>query len=107
MRPDGDELAYDEVVSFYTGGKLIRGTRAYRYSFAQGAIVATFDDGRPFFALRLNARGEGYASHRCGEDLYELALILRARNTWAMTWNVSGAKHQRITTHYHRQTPSD
>ena len=100
MRPDRDGLAYDEAVSFYAGGKLIRATRAYRYSLAAGTIVATFDDGSPFFAIRLDESGAGSASHRCGEDLYELTLTLRAPNIWATVWDVSGTKRLRITTHY-------
>ena len=99
LRRDGAELAYDEVVSFYADGKLIRGTRAYRYSVVRGEIVAMFDDGSPFFSLRLNAHGEGSASHRCGEDLYELALCLRP-DAWTTVWEVSGTKRLRITTDY-------
>ena len=102
LRPDGDALAYDEAVVFHAGGKLIRATRAYRYSRAQGSIVATFADGSPFFSTRLDANGAGSASHRCGDDLYELTLTLRAPNIWTTIWDVSGTKWLRITTQYRR-----
>ena len=95
-------LAYDEVVSFQARGKLIRATRAYRYLLDEGAIVASFDDGRPFFSTRLDSNGAGYASHRCGDDLYELTLTLRAPSIWTTVWDVSGTKRFRITTHYER-----
>ena len=59
-----------------------------------------FADGTPFFSIRLDAYGVGTASHRCGDDLYELTLTLRAPNTWATIWSVSGTKRLCITTHY-------
>jgi hypothetical protein len=105
LQRDGDGLAYDEAVSFRTDGKLIRATRAYRYSVAEGAIVATFGDGSPFFSTRLDANGAGSASHRCGDDLYELTLTLRVPNVWTTVWDVSGTKSLRITTRYEPAAP--
>ncbi len=102
LRRDGDELGYNEAVSFHAGGKVIRATRAYRYSLFQGAIVATFGNGSPFFSTRLDSEGIGTASHRCGDDLYELTLTLRAPDTWSTVWDVSGTKSLQITTHYGR-----
>jgi hypothetical protein len=99
LQRDGDGLAYDEAVSFRTDGKLIRAT------LAEGAIVATFGDGSPFFSTRLDANGAGSASHRCGDDLYELTLTLRVPNVWTTVWDVSGTKSLRITTRYEPAAP--
>ena len=104
LRRVGEGLRYDEAVTFMTEGRLIRATRAYRYSFAQGAIVATFADGTPFFSTYLDALGVGTATHRCGDDLYELTLTLRAPQTWTTIWSVGGTKRLRIMTRYERQT---
>jgi hypothetical protein len=100
LRREREALAYDEAVSFWIEGKRIAATRAYRFSSAGSAIVAMFSDGAPFFTLRLDADGLGSASHRCGDDFYDLTLTLRAPNVWQTVWRVSGSKRLRITTDY-------
>lgn len=99
----GAGLAYDEAVSFRASGKLIHATRAYRYEWERGAIVATFENGAPFFSLELGADGIGRAVHLCGDDLYSLKLTLRAPQTWETRWQVSGTKRLQIATVYERR----
>jgi hypothetical protein len=95
-------LAYDEAVAYELAGKPIRATRAYRFASAGGAIVATFSDGRPFFALALDADGVGRAHHRCGADRYDLTVTLREPDRWQTRWDVSGTTRLRIVSRYSR-----
>jgi hypothetical protein len=95
-------IGYTEAVSFRLAGKPLRATRSYRFAFDNGAIVATFDDGLPFFTLRLMADGTGKALHPCGADLYALTLTLRGHATWQTRWDVTGTKHLTIVTEYTR-----
>jgi hypothetical protein len=99
---DGATIHYDEAVSYELSGKLIRATRAYRIAAANGAIVATFNDGAPFFTLRLDAAGVGRAHHLCGGDRYDLLVTLRDPDDWDTHWTVAGTKRMRIATHYAR-----
>jgi hypothetical protein len=100
LRPDDTALVYDETVSFRLAGKLIRASRAYRFGEHDGAIVAMFSDGSPFFTLRLNDAGVGSATHQCGDDLYALTLTVREPESWQTQWDVSGTKSLRIVTRY-------
>jgi hypothetical protein len=102
LRVNDGAIDYDEAVSYELSGKLIRATRAYRFASADGAIVATFNDGAPFFTLRLDAAGVGRAHHLCGDDRYDLTLTLRDTDDWYTLWTVAGTKRIRIATHYAR-----
>jgi hypothetical protein len=100
-RDDG-VIVYDEAVSFRLAGKLIHATRAYRFTSSNGAIVATFNDGTPFFNTRLTADGIGTAIHYCRDDIYALTLTLREVTAWQTQWDISGTRRLRIITHYTR-----
>lgn len=106
LRLAGGAMVYDEAVSFRLADNLMRATRAYRFATADGAIVATFADGSPFFSLRLDAAGIGYAIHDCGDDRYTLWLTLREPAVWRTRWTVTGTKRLSITTDYTRVAAS-
>jgi hypothetical protein len=99
-------IVYAERVRFELANKLIHATRSYHFTTSDGAIVATFSDGAPFFTLRLDAGGIGRAFHQCGGDRYALTLELREPDRWQTCWDVSGTKRLRITSAYRRSRQS-
>jgi hypothetical protein len=95
-------IAYEETVWYTLSGKNLRATRAYHLTAVGDRIVATFTDGRPFFAVTPDPRGAGRAEHLCGDDRYRLRLSLRDAVAWSTIWDVTGTKALRITTRYRR-----
>jgi hypothetical protein len=100
-RHDG-AVVYEEAVSYELAHKRIHATQTYRFTACNGAIVAAFSDGAPFFSLRLDSDGIGRALHQCGDDRYALTLNLREPDTWETRWDVSGAKRLHIISRYTR-----
>jgi hypothetical protein len=101
LRPQDDWLRYDEAVTYRLGDRTVRATRAYYYRREGEMLVATFDDRRPFFRVRIVGDGTAVATHPCGDDLYRGTFTFTP-DGWRTQWDVSGTKALRITTEYLR-----
>lgn len=100
-------LRYDESghLSFPRQPPLLA-TRAYLWTWdADGGVVVTFEDGRPFHGFRPEGRSTGI-EHPCGADLYVVDYDFTAWPLWQATWRVRGPrKDYTMTSCWRREGP--
>jgi hypothetical protein len=102
--PDGAGLHYHESGEIRLGAYQGLARRSYRYEFPDPqCAVVRFADGRLFCRFELS-RGRCRVWHRCGADLYEGIILVRACSQWQTLWRVRGPnKCQLIRTRYRRE----
>lgn len=101
LLPQGDRLLYrEEGMLTLGGGQPVTATRDYIWSQADGRIVVSFADGRPFHDFD---PGAAAARHFCAPDTYAVHYDFTRWPDWQTVWEVSGPrKNYRMQTWYSR-----
>lgn len=81
---------YDEQGELHFGAHVGPASRRLGYTrLSTGAAMLHFVDGRPFVDLDLRS-GAWRSAHSCGDDLYEIATIVRSSAVVQENWRVTG-----------------
>jgi len=99
-----DRARYHEAGRLRYGGYDGRASRTLEYlRQGTGAVLVSFSDGRPFFALDLRD-GSCHADHPCGADDYVLEFDVRSDTLLNERWHVRGPhKHYTAQTRWERR----
>lgn len=104
LRPEGDELIYDETVTLHIPGQPeMTGTRRYLWRASGDRIAIHFDDDRYFHTLQLG-QGRPEDHHDCPPDSYDALYDFTGWPRWTVRWTVSGPrKSYEMETKYTRR----
>jgi hypothetical protein len=91
---------YDETGELRIGTYTGPARRSLEYlRLEDGTAKVSFSDGRPFITIDLS-RGAWKSTHLCGEDRYDIALLVRSPDVVEEHWRVQGPtkRYDAVTT---------
>lgn len=81
---------YEEAGELYFGSHIGHAHRSLDYHrLGEVAVMLHFPDGRPFVDLDLRS-GAWQSEHRCRDDRYQIATLVRSLNLVQERWRVQG-----------------
>jgi Family of unknown function (DUF6314) len=95
-----ERARYDEVGELQFGAYRGPASRTLEYvRLDTASVLLCFADGRPYIDLDFRA-GRCERVHDCGEDRYEVSVVVRSRNVFEEQWVVRGPQkdYRAVTT---------
>ena len=102
MTTQPDHLTYEETGRLtLESGVTLEAQRRYQWVFAAGAVIVTFEDGRPFHSFTPEGHAAG-TDHPCGDDFYTVRYDFTAWPVWRAVWTVKGPRKDYVSTSTYR-----
>ena len=89
---DASQARFDEAGEMVLPGQQpLKAARSYLWVADPAGVAVSFDDGRPFHLIRLDAP-QSEAEHWCDPDSYHVAYDFTLWPLWTATWRVTGPR---------------